>query len=264
MPGDRPSISTNRALETLKREEHTCHWYEVYALVFVIFATSAVLLGRRTSPDAGRAIRIGAIVWVLAIQFFIAQFVVQSAWATPFSLTTNYISDLGNTTCGPYPATSGAYVCSPWHAWMNASFMLLGVTILLGAALVRRAFPPGLLSAAGLLLVALAGPGVIMVGLFPENVDIAKHSLGAGVEFVSGSLGMIVLGIALAATRRHAWLATFSIGAGVVGLLATGLFVAGQYLGLGIGGMERLAAYALPVWLIVAGITLAFRSHIRN
>jgi hypothetical protein len=56
--------------------------------------------------DAARTIRLGAIVWMLAIQFFIVQIIVQSAWATPFSLTTNYISDLGNTACGPYPADS--------------------------------------------------------------------------------------------------------------------------------------------------------------
>jgi len=59
------------------------------------------------------AIRLGAIVWIAAIQFFIAQIVVQSAWTTPFSLTANYISDLGNTTCAPYPAGSTMYVCCP-------------------------------------------------------------------------------------------------------------------------------------------------------
>src|ERR1043166_10163892 len=80
-------------------------------------------------PD--RSIRIGAAVWLLAIQFFISQFVVQSAWTTPFSVTENYISDLGNTACGPYPAGSRMYVCSPWHALMNASFIILGLTILL-------------------------------------------------------------------------------------------------------------------------------------
>jgi hypothetical membrane protein len=197
--------------------------------------------------------RLGALAWVLAIQFFIAQAIVQSAWATPYSLAANYISDLGNTTCGPYPAGSGPYVCSPWHVLMNASFILLGASILLGAILTRRAFPPGRISAAGLLLVALAGPGLVLVGLFPEDVNIAPHSLGAAAQFISGGLGMVVLGIALVAAHRHPLLAGYSIVSGLVGLLATGLFVAGQYLGLGIGGMERVAAYALPLWMIVAG-----------
>jgi hypothetical membrane protein len=206
-----------------------------------------------------RAIRIGALVWVLAIQFFIAQLLVQSAWATPYSLTANYISDLGNTACGPYPVNTGAYVCSPWHAWMNGSFILLGVIIPLGAALAGRAFPSGRMSAAGLLLVSLAGLGLIVVGLFPENVSITPHTIGAAAHFVGGNLGMVALGLALAAARTQGNLAAYSIVLGLVGLVATLLFVSGHYLGVGIGGMERLAAYPLPLWLIVAGVSLVKR-----
>jgi hypothetical membrane protein len=219
-------------------------------------------MNNRDSPaptpriDSPRTIWLGAVVWILAIQFFIAQLIVQSAWTTPFSLTTNYISDLGNTTCGPYPVDSRTYVCSPWHTWMNASFILLGVIILVGAALIYRAFPSGRTRMAGLALLALAGPGSMLVGLFPENVNITPHTIGAAAHFVSGNLGIGVLGIAIAATRRQTPLAVYSIISGSVGLLATALFVSGHYLGLGIGGMERIAAYPLPLWLIVVGVSL--------
>ena len=206
--------------------------------------------------DTARTIWLGAVVWMLAIQFFIAQLIVQSAWTTPFSLTTNYISDLGNTTCGLYPVVSSMYVCSPWHDWMNASFILLGVIILVGAALIHRAFPSGRTRTAGLTLLALAGPGPILVGLFPENVNITPHTIGAAAHFVSGNLGIVVLGIAIAATRRQTPLAVYSIILGIVGLLATALFVSGHYLGTGLGGMERIAAYPLPLWLIMVGVSL--------
>ena len=36
----------------------------------------------------------GAFAWILTVQFFVAQGVVQSAWTTPFSLAHNMISDL--------------------------------------------------------------------------------------------------------------------------------------------------------------------------
>jgi hypothetical membrane protein len=210
-----------------------------------------------TSSGSGieRAVRLGACVWILAVQFFIAQIVVQSAWVTPFSLTQNFISDLGNTTCGPYPPDSAMYVCSPWHTWMNASFILLGLTILVGAALVRIAFPPGRSRAAGLMLLALAGVGIIAVGLFPEDVNITYHRLGAAAHFILGNLAMVAMGIALWTVRRRPVLAVYSIVSGVVGLLATVLFISEHYLGMGTGGMERLAAYPLPLWLIVAGIS---------
>jgi len=209
-----------------------------------------------SSGDVARIIRHGAIVWILAIQFFIAQIIVQSAWTTPFSLTANFISDLGNTTCGPYPAGSGNYVCSPWHAGMNTSFIVFGVIILLGAGLTWRAFPPGRTRTIGLALLVLAGPGPILVGLFPENVNITPHAIGAAAHFISGNLGIVVLGIAIAASHRQKRLAIFSIIAGSVGLIATALFISGNYLGTGIGGMERIAAYPLPLWLIVVGVAL--------
>ena len=208
-------------------------------------------------PTSGtaRSIRLGALVWILAIQFFIAQIIVQSAWTTPFSLTSNFISDLGNTTCAPYPIGSANYVCSPWHALMNASFIALGVIILAGALLTWRAFPPTRTRTLGLALLALAGPGPILVGLFPENVNITPHTIGAAAQFVGGNLGIVVLGIALATSHRTP-LAIFSIILGIAGLLATVLFVSGNYLGLGIGGMERIAAYTVPLWLIVAGVSI--------
>ena len=210
-----------------------------------------------SAPGTRREVRLGARVWILAVQFFVAQVVVQLAWVTPFSLTQNFISDLGNTTCGPYPLDSNMHVCSPWHAWMNLSFVLLGLIILVGAALARTAFPPGLFRAAGLTLLALAGVGTIAVGLFPEDVNIMYHRLGAAAHFVLGNLSMVALGISLRQARRRQALAVYSIVSGVVGLLATALFISDHYLGMGIGGMERLAAYPLPIWLIVAGISFA-------
>ena len=87
--------------------------------------------------------RLGALAWLLAAQFFAAQVVVASAWTTPFSLTTRVISDLGNTACGRYPNASSLIVCSPWHAGMNASFILVGMTMAAGAILARGAFTAG-------------------------------------------------------------------------------------------------------------------------
>src|SRR5205085_7562301 len=110
--------------------------------------------------------------------------------------------------------------------------------------------------AAGLMLLALAGAGIIAVGLFPENVNITYHRLGAAAHFILGNLGMVALGIALWMARRRPVLAVYTTASGVVGLVATALFVSEHYLGMGIGGMERLAAYPLPLWLIVAGISL--------
>lgn len=208
------------------------------------------------APGTERGLRLGAFAWISSVQFFVAQFVVQSAWTTPFSLTGNYISDLGNTTCGPFPPGSNMYVCSPWHAAMNASFVLIGVTVIAGAALVRNAFRPRL-SRVGLALVAVGGLGFVLVGLYPENVNFPPHRLGATLHFVIGNLGLVVLGLSIFGFRPWRGWAGYSIASGGVGLLATALLASGDYLNLGIGGMERLAAYPLPLWTLVMGVVLA-------
>ena len=213
------------------------------------------------APRADRAIVLGAVAWVSSIQFFVTQWVVQSAWTAPFSLARNYISDLGNTTCGPFPSGPGMLVCSPWHAGMNASFVVVGLTVVLGAALLRDAFRPTRLSWWGLALVAFAGLGFVLVGLFPEDVSFPPHRLGAALQFICGNLGQVVLGAAMPGFRRGKGWAVYSIASGLVGMSATALFASGHSLGLGIGGMERLAAYPLPVWTIVMGIAVIRRAR---
>ncbi len=207
-----------------------------------------------------RSVRLGAVVWIGAAQFFAMQAVVQLRWTTPFSLLHNYISDLGNTACGPYPGDSRMYVCSPWHAWMNASFILQGLIIAAGALLVRDVFPRGAARATGILLLVVGGLGNVAVGVFPENVNIVCHSLGAAGILVLGNLAMIPLGAILGRERRRPVLAGSAVFCGVAGFLATVLFVSGRVMGLGVGGMERVAAYALPLWLIAAGVSFARRT----
>jgi hypothetical membrane protein len=202
-------------------------------------------------------IRTGAIAWVLAVQFFVTQFVVATAWPRRFSLRLDYISDLGNTVCGPYPAGTTHLVCSPWHLAMNTSFIVLGVTMILGTVLTRTAFPAGWVRTLAAALFIAAGVGVIVVGIYPENTDNTRHVLGAGLHFAAGNIAMIVFGLALAQRpATHRTLCVVSIIAGTVGLLGTLLFVSGNYLGLGLGGMERVAAYPMTIWQMVAGVAL--------
>ena len=199
-------------------------------------------------------IRAAGAVWMCAVQFFIAQIVVQWAWTTPFSLADNFISDLGNTTCGIY---NSSYVCSPWHTLMNISFSLQGVIILAGSILARPVFQRERSRALIFWLLALTGIGMIGVGLFPEDVSNRGHVISAGIQFITGNLAIALIGMRCKTVNlKRGWLVT-SVILGVAGLSATFLFVSGYGLGLGIGGMERVAAYTFPVWLIAAGILLS-------
>lgn len=194
---------------------------------------------------------VGPALWVLSIQYLLTQWFVASKWPYPYSWLNNTISDLGNTVCGPY---GGRQVCSPHYTLMNASFILLGITMFLGAMLIYHEFKKSLGSLIGFTFMALAGFGTLLVGVFPENTIGGLHFLGAMLPFLLGNIGIIILGLVLEIPK---WLRLFSILAGVITLSALALFVSHTYLGIGIGGMERLAAYPQTIWLIVFGIYIS-------
>ncbi len=201
-------------------------------------------------------------MWLGAIQFFILQIVVQSRWTVPFSLATNNISDLGNTTCGSYPAIAGTLVCSPWHALMNISFALQGVIIIAGSILARPIVKPSRVRSLVFWLLIVTGVGLIGVGAFPENVNNLAHVICAGLQFVSGNVGILIFGLAAYRIGAARLYAAASVALGVTGLAGTVLFALGIDLGVGLGTIERIAAYTLPIWLIAAGtLILATLPH---
>ena len=202
---------------------------------------------------------LGAACWSLTIVYFAAQPIVAAAWEPPYSFSTNSISDLGNTGCGSFehPDGSFSYVCSPRHALMNMVFIAVGLMTALGAFLTRRTWPQRPSAVVGLILIAVAGAGAIMVGLAPADENLVLHGVGALLQ-VPANVGLLLLGVA--SWRSHRWIAVFSLVCGFVGTAASVLWVSGSYLGLGSGGMERLAIDPLTIWTTVIGTVLLWRS----
>jgi hypothetical membrane protein len=209
----------------------------------------------RRGPLVHRSVRHGAILWVVAaVQFIVAMGVTQLGWTgSTYSLTQNYISDLGARYCAVY---SGRAVCSPWHNVFDVSIVLLGLLVILGAVLARTAFPPRTTRTVGLGLLSIASVGTIGVGLSPEDVNLQVHSLSALVAFLLGNLSLIVLGFATFRDTRWDGYRTFTIVMGLIGLVALALFSSHSWGALGPGGMERLIVAPLLLWLIVSGIHL--------
>lgn len=193
---------------------------------------------------------LGAVGWALSIAFFVVQAIAQAASARPFSLATNLISDLGNTACG-------SAVCSPLHNLMNATFIVVGLLHWGGAAMTWRAWPTGLQSRAGLILLALAGWGLAYAGVFPENVTPENHRVGALLGLVSLNVSMLLLGSVLLESARTA--GVLALLSGVVGLTAFGLFLS-QSAWLPTGISERLADYPAAAMVIFMGALILVRA----
>jgi hypothetical membrane protein len=145
---------------------------------------------------------------------------------------------------------------------MNISFSLQGLIILIGAVLTRPVLAARGLGAIIFPLLVVTALGMLGVGLFPEDVNNRWHVISAGTQFITGNAAIIVFGIAANSVKRWRAFALISIALGVTGLLATALFPQGYGLGLGIGGLERVAAYTLPVWLITAGVLIVRKRHL--
>lgn len=197
---------------------------------------------------------IGPAVWILSLQYFVAQIFVGRAWPVPYNIFQYAISDLGNTACGIY---AERYVCSPLHSLMNASFILLGITMFCGSLLIYLEFTRSRATLIGFSSMAIAGFGTVLVGLFPENVVPPLHALGAVLAFLVGSFGIFVLGLSLDIPRGFK---QYTVISALVSLAALALFTLRIYLGLDFGGMERVVSYPQTIWLIVFGAYIS-RDH---
>ena len=210
------------------------------------------------------AIRLGAIAWLSSIQYFFVQLWVVSNWPKPYNPGLNFISDLGNTACGIMPANiqnTSRYICSPEHHWMNASFLLLGITTSIGALLLRSRLLPGPLGLIATALFIASGIGIAMVGLNPENLQIIKHIVGAYLNAYGASFAIILAGICLIKNEVNRKVGLLSFWTGIMLLILNASFVIGYYysipifsLGLGVGGIEKLCNYPIFLWFTLIGL----------
>lgn len=190
-------------------------------------------------PVTTNRLRWGALAWLVTLQFFLVETVVQFR-QDGYSRADDVVSLLGAST-------------SPGSQLMNASFVVQGAVILGGALLLR----PVLRNTAGRVAVAFLGAaaaGVLLVGVFPLDGNLAMHRTGAVLYFVGGALGLIAL--AYAVRRRSEALGTALALLGLVGVAGTIFFLTGVTSYLGEGGTERAAAYVLPIGLALAGVAL--------
>ncbi|MGV4983345.1 DUF998 domain-containing protein [Streptomyces sp. NRAIS4] len=207
--------------------------------------------------------RIGYAAWVAGVtQFFVAHAIVESAWTKPYSWARNNISDLGNAHCAMQSKPEPRYICSPEHGLMDASFITLGTLLFVGVFFTRAVWRRGATALVARGLLACAGVGFVLAGLAPADVHENQHVLGALLIMALGNIGLVLAGFGLAddVPRSLRW-ATSLLGA--MAITAFGLFLSHRYLGLGMGGMERVAAFPLLVWALAAGVRGLFHQTTR-
>jgi hypothetical membrane protein len=187
--------------------------------------------------------------WILATPLFLAANVITAlAWDPAYIWATGNISDLGNATCGLWDTTRPRYVCSPLHGFMNVAVLLTAVLLAVGAVSLLR----GRLARVLLLLTSL---GYALAGLYPADVDENIHFLGALLILVFGNVALAVAAFALRdELRPWLWLRDWTLVLSGIAIVGTVLFFTQNGLGIGVGGMERIAVLPLLVWASVVGL----------
>ncbi len=170
----------------------------------------------------------GLLLFVGIAQFAVIGLTVAESVYPNYSVSQNYISDLG---VGP-----AALIFDP-------SIILVGLVVLATAWFLFRAFGDRSLS----IVVALAGVGAIAVGVFTEDFGVI-HPLVSLWTFVFIALSAI---LAMRVVRPP--FQYISVLLGVLSLIALGLYISKTYAGLGPGGMERMIVWPILVWGLAFG-----------
>ncbi|MCP1412714.1 DUF998 domain-containing protein [Paenarthrobacter sp. A20] len=228
---------------------------------------------------------IGGWAQLSVVQYFVAEAAVIQAWAgpEPYSRATGYISDLGAISCGVYEDRA---VCSPLHLLMNASFVVQGLGLILGAlfltagllcvaarpgvaarrfrsvaadsAPARVLTVPWILAVAIRILTGVAGVGTVLVGLVPEDLDSPWHFAGALMFFIGGGFALLLLGVLWFRQTPVSWFLALCGLVCIVALIIGG--VTGMEVALP-GLVERLMGYPVTIGLAAAGLVIAQRVH---
>lgn len=258
-------------------------------------ARLAVMRGHATArestgtflPDV-RATRanIGGWAQLSVVQYFVAESAVIEAWAgpQPYSRAAGFISDLGAVSCSVYEDRA---VCSPLHVLMNASFVVQGLALILGAVFLTAgllcvAARPGvhaqrfhtaapdeeprtrvlakswIMAVAIRILTGVSGTGTVIVGLVPEDVGSPWHFAGALMFFIGGGFALLLLGILWFRQTPMSWFIA------ACGSLCIGALIVGGITGMEVpqpGTLERLMGYPVTIGLATAGLVIAQRVH---
>ncbi|HLI45824.1 MAG TPA: DUF998 domain-containing protein [Geobacterales bacterium] len=180
----------------------------------------------------------GLLFTIGVIEFFIGLLWAEATYPG-YSIANNTISSLGSMIC----QGDQCHFNEPAASIFNSSVTILGILIVIGAYLLWN-MQRGLA-----ITLIITGIGAIGVGLtLAFHSAPILHTLVSFITFLFAGISAL-----LSTTIFKNWLRFVSPLMGLVSLISMVLFATGNYLGLGIGGMERMIVYPVLLWGLAFG-----------
>jgi hypothetical membrane protein len=182
---------------------------------------------------------VGVLLSVAGVVILMGIITGEALYPAPYNTAANTISDLG----GTMPSEGGT-VLQPSATIFDATMILTGAMIIIGAYFVHRTFKRW----AATVSLALLGTGVLGVGIFPGYVPL-WHPIFALLAFVSGGIAAVMAYRVTAPPFRYV---SVVLGAITLVSVVLGFFfleTLGFVAALGEGGVERWIAYPVVLWL---------------
>ncbi|NON62768.1 DUF998 domain-containing protein [Acidianus sp. RZ1] len=158
----------------------------------------------------------------IGVTQFILLLIVAEALYPGYSISNNYISDLG--------VGKTALI-------FNTSISILGITLIIAGIVYTTKLPFRV-------TLTLTGLGALGVGLFPETTG-DPHLLSALVTFLFSGISSYTALPTIKTPLKY----FFPI-LGTMGLLSLFLFITHNYAGIGEGGIERMIVYPNLIWAL--------------
>jgi hypothetical membrane protein len=175
----------------------------------------------------------GTLFFVASAQFILGLIVAEALYPG-YSISTNYISDLG---------------VGPSSMVFNTSIFLLGLLSLIGTYFLYQAYNLKVIT----ILITITALAAMGVGIFTENSG-SMHMFVSFFAFLFSGLSAI-----FSYRLMKSPFSVIVILLGVMSLSVLFLFIGNFYFGLGVGGMERMIVYPILIWMIgFGGFLIAF------
>jgi hypothetical membrane protein len=172
----------------------------------------------------------GLLGFVAYVQIILAIVICEAVYSG-YSVGQQYISDLGNW------SLAGNYA-----AIFNVSIIFAGALGIASAYFIQKAFKNRLFTS----LLMIGSICNILIGVFAEDISMPAHGISALISLISG-LGAVFMTYKFVKSP----LSYAPIILGGVIIVAVVLQASGNYLGLGLGGIERLEIYPSLLWGLV-------------